>query len=154
MRGKLGRVPSRPLSVDHATEVAATADDVWAVLADASSRPSWMTELVEVDAAPGPVDVGDRFAGRSSILLHDFLGQSEVTEAEPGRTLVEDVVIGARFVSRWEVRPTARGAEVHHTIDVTFPAGPFSGLERWVLRRRLLRMQRQSLANLARRLGG
>ena len=121
------------------------------MLADASNRPSWMTELVEVEAAPGPVAVGDRFAGRSSILFHDFLGQSEVTESEPGVSLVEDVVIGARFVSRWEVSAHASGARVHHTIDVTFPAGPFSPIERWVLRRRLLRMQKQSLANLARR---
>ena len=110
-----------------------------------------MTELVEVDAAPGPVGAGDRFNGRSSILFHDFIGASLVTEAEPGRHLAEEVVIGARFVSRWEVTPTATGSTVHHRIDVEFPAGPFSPLERWVLRRRLLRMQRESLANLARR---
>ena len=144
-------MPSIPLSVEHATEVAAPPEEVWALLADPSTRPSWMTELVEVDAAPGQVGVGDRFNGRSSILFHDFIGASEVTESEPGVRLAEEVVIGARFVSRWEVRPTTSGAKVHHTIDVEFPAGPFSPLERWVLRRRLLRMQRQSLDNLARR---
>lgn len=144
---------SLPLSVDHATDIPAPPDSVWAVLADASARPSWMTELVEVDAAPGTVEVGDRFNGRSSILFHDFIGASEVTESTPGQCLAEEVVIGARFVSRWEVTPSAGGARVHHTIDVQFPAGPFSPLERWVLRRRLVRMQRQSLANLARRFG-
>lgn len=144
-------MPSSPLSVDHAADVAAPPEAVWAVLADPSTRPSWMTELAEVDAAPGPVGVGDRFNGRSSILFHDFIGASEVTVAEPGRRLAEEVVIGARFVSRWEVEATSAGARVHHTIDVEFPSGPFSALERWILRRRLLRMQRQSLANLARR---
>ena len=146
-------MPSLPLSVDHAMEVAASPDDLWAVLADPSTRPSWMTELVEVDAAPGPVEVGDRFNGRTSILFHDFVGASEVTEVGPGRHLAEEVVIGARFVSRWELVPSTDGAAttVRHTIDVELPAGPFSPLERWVLRRRLLRMQRQSLANLARR---
>ena len=147
----LRAVPSLPLSVDHTTAVPAPPEEVWAVLADPRTRPSWMTELVEVDASPGPVAVGDRFNGRSSILFHDFIGSSEVTAAEPGRHLAEEVVIGARFVSRWEVTATDEGAEVHHTIDVEFPSGPFSPLERWVLRRRLLRMQRQSLANLARR---
>ena len=122
------------------------------MLADASVRPSWMTELVEVDAEPGPVRVGDRFNGRSAILLHHFIGASEVTESEPGCSLAEQVVIGARFVSRWQVRPAARGTRVHHTIDVEFPAGLFSPIERWVLRRRLLRMQRRSLAALAERL--
>ena len=144
-------MPSLPLSVDHVTEVAAPPDEVWAVLADPSTRPAWMTELVEVDAEPGPVEVGDRFNGRSSILFHDFIGASEVTESVPGRHLAEEVVIGARFVSRWEVVPASGGSTVHHTIDVEFPAGPFSPLERWVLRRRLLRMQRKSLANLAKR---
>ena len=144
-------MPSLPLSVAHATDVPAPPDAVWAVLADPSTRPSWMTELVEVDAAPGTVEVGDRFNGRSSILFHDFIGASEVTDVDPGRHLAEEVVIGARFVSRWEVSSTTAGARVHHTIDVEFPAGPFSPLERWVLRRRLLRMQRKSLANLARR---
>ena len=147
-------MPPLPLSVDHATDVTASPDEVWAMLADPSTRPSWMTELVEVDAAPGQVAVGDRFNGRSSILFHDFIGASEVTEAEPARHLAEEVVIGARFVSRWEVSPTSSGTRVRHTIDVEFPAGPFSPLERWVLRRRLLRMQRQSLANLAKRFSG
>ena len=140
-----------PLSVDHAVEVATSTEAVWAVLADPSTRPSWMTELVEVDATPGPVEVGDRFNGRSSILFHDFIGASEVTESVPGRVLAEEVVIGARFTSRWEVSATGGGTKVHHTIDVEFPSGPFSPLERWILKRRLLRMQRQSLANLARR---
>lgn len=144
-------VPSLPISVDHAMDVAAPPGEVWAVLADPSTRPSWMTELTEVDAAPGPVAVGDRFNGRSSIFFHDFIGASEVTESQPGRRLVEEVVIGARFVSRWDVTATSAGATVHHTIDVEFPVGPFSPIERFILRRRLLRMQRQSLANLARR---
>ena len=105
-------MPSLPLSVDHATDVAAPPDAVWAVLADPATRPPWMTELVEVDAAPGPVQVGDRFDGRSSILFHDFIGASEVTEAEPGRRLTEEVVIGARFTSRWDVTTSSGGPAV------------------------------------------
>ena len=143
-------MPTRPLSVRHVADVPASPEDVWAMIADPTHRPSWMTELQQVDARPGPVSVGDRFNGESSILLHDFIGASEVTEAEPARALAEEVVIGARFVSRWELTATADGTtSVHHAIDVQFPAGPFSPLERWVLRRRLLRMQRASLRNLA-----
>lgn len=148
-----GPVPQRPVSVGHVQEVAAAPDAVWALVADPSSRPGWMTELRRVDAAPGEVEAGDRFVGESSILLHDFLGSSEVTVAEAGKVLAEEVVIGARFTSRWELVPSADGAttSVRHTIDVEFPAGPFSAIERWVLRRRLLRMQRASLRNLAER---
>ena len=141
----------RPVSVDHAVDVPAPAAAVWALVADPTARPPWMTELVAVDAAPGELEVGDRFTGESSLLLHRFLGESVVTDVEPHEVLAEEVVIGARFTSRWEVTPTATGSTVQHTIDVEFPSGPFSALERWVLRRRLLRMQRESLANLARR---
>ena len=122
------------------------------LVADASRRPGWMTELRRVDASPGPVEEGDRFVGESSILLHDFIGASEVTTADAGKLLVEEVVIGARFVSRWEISPIGpEHTTVRHSIDVEFPAGPFSWLERWVLRRRLLRMQQASLRNLAAR---
>ena len=146
-------MPIRPLSVDAATDIDAPADAVWAFLADAARRPSWMTELRRVEGASGVLEVGDRFTGESSILLHDFIGASEVVEAEPGKVLAEEVVIGARFVSRWEVEPAGDGStHVRHTIDVEFPSGPFSPIERWVLRRRLLRMQRASLRNLAERL--
>jgi uncharacterized protein YndB with AHSA1/START domain len=142
---------AHPISVAHVADVPASPGEVWACIADPTARPAWMTELHRVDAAPGPLAVGDRFNGESSILLHDFIGTSEVTESEPGRSIAEEVVIGARFVSRWEVTATGAGSSVHHTIEVQFPAGPFSPLERWVLRRRLLRMQRVSLRNLAKR---
>jgi hypothetical protein len=145
-------VTAGPISVDHTSDVAASPAQVWALLADPSTRPAWMTELVAVEAEPGPVEVGDRFSGRSSILFHDFIGESTVTVAEPAEVLEERVVIGARFVSRWEVRGSADGgSSVRHVIDVEFPHGPFSALERWVLRRRLLRMQKTTMANLARR---
>ena len=140
------------ISVDHEASVDAPADAVWARIADPSERPSWMTEVVAVEASPGIVEVGDRFTGQSSILFHDFIGASEVIETVPGRALAEEVVIGARFVSRWEVTPNGPGGcTVRHAIDVEFPTGPFSPIERWVLRRRLVRMQRASLRKLAER---
>lgn len=146
-------MPQRPLAVDQVREIEAPPEAVWAVVADPSLRPAWMTELRRVDAAPGEVSVGDRFLGESSILLHDFIGASEVTAVEAPKLLAEEVVIGARFVSRWELVPSLDGVSttVRHTIDVEFPAGPFSWLERWVLRRRLLRMQQASLRHLAAR---
>jgi hypothetical protein len=150
--GKVGGVPRvHPISVAHVAELPAPPDVVWSCIADPSARVAWMTELQRVDAPTGPVKVGDRFNGQSSILLHDFIGASEVTEADRDRLLEEDVVIGARFTSRWEITATVAGSSVQHTIDVQFPGGPFSPIERWVLRRRLLQMQKASLRNLAKR---
>lgn len=141
-------------SVARAEEVPAPPEIVYALLAEPAQRPEWMTELKRIEAQDTgrPVEVGDRFEGVSSILFHDFIGLSEVTVAEPPTRLDEDVVIGARFTSSWELTETADGGtRVHHVLAVQFPGGPFSWIERFVLRRRLERMQRQSLMNLARR---
>jgi len=144
-------VPQQPIATTASAVVDAPASAIFPHLADPTLRPAWMTELKRVDAAPGPVAVGDRFIGESSILLHDFIGASEVTEVDLDLALTESVVIGARFTSCWRLDETEPGrTTVHHSIDVEFPAGPFSWIERWVLRRRLLRMQQASLANLAR----
>ncbi|MEA3078167.1 MAG: hypothetical protein QOF60_3075 [Actinomycetota bacterium] len=114
-----------------------------------------MTELRSVSAPDVhvPLEPGDRFFGETTILRHDLLGVSEVTVAHTGHELAESVVIGARFVSRWTLSPSSSGTgtDVTHTLDVEFPGGPFGRIERWVLRRRLAAIQRDSLANLAQR---
>jgi len=154
-RVELVRVSQDPISVDYASDMPGSPDEVWSVIADASTRPSWMTELRKVDATPGPVAVGDRFRGQSSILLHDFIGESTITDASAGRLLAEEVIIGARFVSRWTVTPApSGGSNVRHTIEVEFPSGPFSRIERWALRRRLLMMQKSTMAKLATKFEG
>ena len=123
---------------------------VYAVLADLSSRPTWLAELRRVDAPPGPAEVGTRFTGESSLLFHDFAGASEVVTAEPGRELAEEVLLGARMVSRWTLEHDGPSTtRVTHVIEIDFPTGPLGRLERWVLRRRLAQLQRRSLAALA-----
>jgi hypothetical protein len=128
---------------------------VYAVLADLSSRPAWLAELRRVDAPPGPAAVGTRFTGESSLLFHDFAGVSEVVTAEPGRELAEEVLLGARMVSRWTLENDgATRTRVTHVIEIDFPTGPLGRLERWVLRRRLAQLQRRSLAGLGDVVGG
>lgn len=123
---------------------------VYAVLADLSSRPTWLAELRQVDAPPGPAVAGTRFTGESSLLFHDFAGASEVVVAEPGRALEEHVLLGARMVSRWTLEHDGPSkTRVTHVIDIDFPTGPLGRIERWVLRRRLAQLQRRSLASLA-----
>lgn len=146
--------PATPFSVTHTEEVPAPPEVVYGLLAEPAQRPQWMTELKRIDGQDPQraVQVGDRFEGVSSILFHDFIGVSEVKVAQPPGRLDEDVVIGARFTSTWELTDAAEGRTlVRHVLEVQFPGGPFSWIERLVLRRRLERMQRQSLGNLARR---
>jgi hypothetical protein len=130
----------------------ASPEALFAVVADPARRPQWLAELQEVDVPGdgGLAAVGTRFSGRSSVLLHDFIGDSEVIEAEPGRVISEQVVIGARFTSTWSFEPAGDGStRVVHRIEIDYPGGPFSWLEKRALAWRLRRTQRQSLAALA-----
>ena len=122
---------------------------VYAVLADVAARPTWLPELLRVDAPPGPGALGTRFTGETALLGHRFIGASEVVGAEAGRMLAEEVYLGARMRSTWTLEPAPEGTRVVHRIEIDFPAGPFGRVERWVLRRRLKRLQRRSLAALA-----
>jgi hypothetical protein len=128
----------------------ASSEALFTVVADPARRPQWLAELQEVDAPPGQAVTGTRFSGRSSVLFHDFIGDSEVVRVEPGRELTEQVVIGARFTSTWTFEAAGDGAtRVVHRIEIDYPGGPFSWLEKRLLAWRLRRTQRQSLAALA-----
>ena len=138
------------MRVERSIVVPADAKAVYEVVADLNRRPQWLHELKEVDSAVPQAEEGLRFVGRSSVLRHDFLGTSEVTRAEPGEALAEEVYLGARFTSEWTFEPAEGGTRVRHRIDIDFPSGPLGALARLLLRRRLASMQRSSLAALQR----
>ncbi|HVF75676.1 MAG TPA: SRPBCC family protein [Acidimicrobiales bacterium] len=135
--------------IEQSAAVAASPEEVYAVIADIARRPEWLTELRKVEPPPGPVEVGTRFSAQPSMLLHHLVGHSEVVRAEPGHALAEEIHVGARFLSEWELVPAADGGTVvRHCMTVDFPGGPLSRLERWVMRRRVAAMQKKSLAAL------
>ena len=139
----------------HRVRVDAPAATVYAFIADARQRPTWLPELAETAGAPDrPLATGDRFVGYATLLGHRFVGASEVLEAEPGLRLEEEVVIGARFRTAWQITPAGENngrpaCEVVHRIDIEFPQGALGTLERWVLTRYLSRLQRKGLRRLA-----
>jgi uncharacterized protein YndB with AHSA1/START domain len=133
----------------------ASPEALFTVVADPARRPQWLAELQEVDTPPGPAVAGTRFSGKSSVLFHDFIGDSEVVSAEAPHRLSEQVVIGARFTSTWTFEPAGDGStRVVHRIEIDYPGGPFSWLEKRLLAWRLRRTQRQSLAALDRYTSG
>lgn len=135
--------------VHHEADVAAPPSAVYDLIADARRRIEWMPEFEQTDAPERHLQAGDHFEAMSSILLHEFLGRSEVLHAVEGSALEEVVVIGARMRTRWELHEQPDGTtRVVHELVVDFPRGPFSRLERWVLGRRLARMQRQAMTRL------
>ena len=164
----------------HEAVVEATRGQVYACIAVPSRRPAWLRELraVEPERSPvgdtghpnreasvsndlargrglvdGAVVAGDRFAGRAALLGHELLGRSEVVVAEADATLVEDVVIGARFTSSWTLDEVGVGrTRVRHVVEIDFPRGPLGLAARLLLGWRLRAMQRSSLRALAEQL--
>ena len=139
-----------PDRIEVSVVVAAEAAAVYDVIADIARRPEWLTELRQVEAPEGPVEVGTRFTAQPSVLLHHLVGHSEVVRAERGRALAEEIHVGARFLSEWELSPAADGRStvVRHCMTIDFPGGPLNRLERWVLRRRVAAMQKTSMRAL------
>jgi len=135
--------------IECSAAVAATPDEVYALIADIARRPEWLTELRRVDPPAGPVEVGTRFTAEPEVMWHHLAGASEVVRAEPGQALAEEIHVGARFLSEWELVPSADGTVVRHCMTIEFPGGPLSRLERWVLRRRVASLQKKSLEALA-----
>lgn len=128
----------------------ASAEALFTFVADPLRRPDWLPELRSVERLDD-----ERFVGRSALFGHEFVGQSEVLESDAPTTLTERVVIGAQFTSTWTIEPTADGAiRVRHQIVLDAPTGPLGRVSRRVLRWRLRRMQRASLAALQRYVEG
>lgn len=147
-------VDTEPLRSERSAVLPASPERAWEEVAAVPSRPRWLVELHEVHDAPAQAAAGDRFTGESRIFLHHFVGTSEVTEADHGASLSEEVYLGARMVSTWTFQPDGDGTRVHHRIDIDFPRGPLGVVLRALLGWRMRRMQRDSLANLAKVLAG
>jgi polyketide cyclase/dehydrase/lipid transport protein len=126
--------------------------DVYAAVADLAGRPTWLTEMSDVDAPPGPATPGTRFTASSALLMHRFHGVSEICDADGVSMLSEDVHLGARFHSTWWVESTDTGAVLRHRIDLDLPRGPLRVVIGPLLAWRLRRMSRRSLRILAARL--
>ena len=144
---------SDPLRIEHDVVTRASPEALFTFVTDADRRPEWLTELRAVDARH-PIEEGTRFTGRSSLFLHDFVGESEVVRLDHPHVIAEEVVIGARFTSTWHFEEAAGGTRVRHEIAIEFPGGPLGGVARRLLRWRLRRMQHKSLAALARYVEG
>ena len=114
----------------------ASADQVYAVLADLSSHTVWAgerqakkTRLLTIDAPPGPASVGTEFSSTGSDPMGSFADRSVVTEVQPGRTF--EFVTEARFstkkgrtsdwtnVERYELEPIDDGCRIVLTGRVT-----------------------------------
>jgi uncharacterized protein YndB with AHSA1/START domain len=94
--------------------VAATPDQVWAVLGDVRRMPGLSTELVRMLAlTPGGLRRGQWYLGINRRGYVFWPTRSIVTDVEPGRLLAWDTASsGARWI--WELAPEDDGTRVVH----------------------------------------
>jgi hypothetical protein len=99
-------------------DMAATPDEVWALVSDVTRIGKLSPETFEaewLDGATGPA-LGAQFRGHvnrnSSGLV--YWSRCQVTACEPGRSFGFDVLIGSNVINTWryEIAPSATGSTV------------------------------------------
>jgi hypothetical protein len=101
---------------------------------------------------PDGLTVGDSVEGLADMLGFRVEGRATTTDLGPGH-YEEDVVVGVRMRIRFEIIPDEHGVVVRNTLEAPLPGGFAGKILSVFLRRRLRRMQAESLRNLCRYAG-
>lgn len=104
------------MTLSRSTEIAASPDDVWALVSDLPGMGRFSTENVGGrwrGGATGPA-VGARFTGRNRAGARRWSTQVRVTRCEPGRAFAFDVGSFGLAVARWsyDLEPTPTGCRL------------------------------------------
>jgi uncharacterized protein YndB with AHSA1/START domain len=97
-------------------EIAAPADELWAMVSDVTRMGEWSPEATGakwLKGATGPA-LGARFTGRNAAGWRRWSTAGEVVECDPGTAFAFDVSAGPFKVATWSYRfePTATGTKV------------------------------------------
>ncbi|MPZ71006.1 MAG: hypothetical protein GEU71_16000 [Actinobacteria bacterium] len=128
-------------------EVAATQAQVLATIRNASTWPVWQPEI-ETAEGPERLGAGDAVLGTADMLGFVVHGHSTVVAVDES-SFDEDVIVGVRMHIRFEVTERDGVTTVTHNLSSVMPRGPMGRLLSFFLRRRLVRMQKTALSQLA-----
>jgi uncharacterized protein YndB with AHSA1/START domain len=91
-----------PPDVTVSTTIRASADDVWAAVADPHRITEWSPESSAVRCIlDGPLPVGATFSGSNRRGLYAWSTQCRVVESDPGRAFAFDVTFQGMADARW-----------------------------------------------------
>jgi hypothetical protein len=126
-------------------------DAVVARLRDPATWPAWQSEITQAEG-PAPLQPGDHVSGDARMLGFAVGGRADVVAA--GGTEVEhDVIVGIRMNVRYTIDRTGDAVVLTHRLTAELPRGLAGRILAVFLKRRLQRMQRRLLSDLAIELG-
>jgi uncharacterized protein YndB with AHSA1/START domain len=102
-----------------ARDIAADAEQVWAMVADVTRMPEWSPETVGCEwlgGARGPA-VGAKFRGRNRNGKKSWSSVATVVDAEPGKVFAFTCKAGGLNIAEWRYsfEPTENGCRVTET---------------------------------------
>ena len=136
---------ARGFEIERAIEARCNPGRLADLLVTPATWPAWQREIVSVDR-DGRVRAGDVVRGRASMLGFSVFGHSEITREPP--VFDEDVIVGVHMRVTYELKGNGAPTTVVHRVNAELPGGPLGWLLSLFLRRRLRRMQAQTLAAL------
>lgn len=128
-------------------EVNASRESVLATIRDASTWPVWQPEIQTAEG-PEVLGPGDAVLGTADMLGFVVHGHSTVVAVDDG-SFDEDVIVGVRMRIRFEITERNGVTTITHRLTSVMPRGPMGRVLSFFLRRRLVRMQRTALRQLA-----
>ena len=114
-----------------ATDIAAPAATVWAILEDVRRMPELSPSTTSVTAPPRLCRVGDTFVQEVTLAGRSFRSTWEVTRIEPGLVLglAGRLLPGTRYEMLEEIEPLdASHCRLHLTMRWKLPFGPLGKL--------------------------
>ena len=139
----------KPYQVTASALIQAPAEQVYAILADyRQGHPHILPKpyFLNLEVEEGGVGAGTRIRFQMRAFGKTQTARAVITEPEPGRVLVETVLISG-IVTTFTVSPSGDGQQAETTISTQLkaPQGLLAPLERFMTRLFLQRVYRQEL---------
>ncbi|MGH2757174.1 MAG: SRPBCC family protein [Actinomycetota bacterium] len=136
-----------PYVIEDEITVVSPPHAVVAEILDATKWPRWQSEIRSI-SGPERIQKGDEIRGDARLVGFDVEGLSHALEVGDG-TFVEDVIVGVRMKVAYRISDNGGRTVIRRRLEANLPGGVLGRVLTVVLKRKLRRMQKEVLANLA-----
>jgi carbon monoxide dehydrogenase subunit G len=138
-------------AVNETIEIAATPEEVWAVVMDPHRLGDWVTAHKKIyDASEGALSAGDSFRQKLQVVGPSFKVKWTVVEAnEPTLAVWEGEGPGGSSADvRYELAAANGGTRFDYCNNFELPGGPLAAAAKGIAGKPATKQARESLANL------